>query len=258
MASSSWTEAFPGWEHGSYHGHTGVYRRRPDGLSIRVLRHEPPTPCPEELGGAWPEERSWMLSFWRLRDSQSFHLVGPDASTLSDVLSMENVSVATLLVELNKRGAVQAWAADLSGFQWTGELEGGATPPDRAPADWLDTLLASGWTRLRVGTEDLAERRLGPLVVRVGIDRADDAADYTPQCWFMEFGKVDQQPLRRVFGGEETVTAAGELYFTPWRDTRMVLDFVAGLRPGTGVDEIRSWLQASTDAAVEFLPTRSG
>ncbi|SDB94159.1 hypothetical protein GA0111570_110114 [Raineyella antarctica] len=252
MVSSSWTEAFPGWEQGSYHHHEGAYRRRPDGLSIRVLQYEPPVPCPEGLG-AWPADRSWLVSFWRLHASESFHVVGPDAEELHEVLALENVSVATLLVELNKRSGLLAWAADAPGFEWTGQLEGGATPPERAPADWLHAFLSNGWSRQSVDGRDVAERRLGPLVVRVGVDPESAVAEYTPQCWFMEFAEVEQRPWHRAFGGEERITAAGELYFTPWRDTSMVLDHLAGLRPGTDVDAIRSWLQSSTDAAVEFV-----
>ncbi len=255
MESPSWTEAFPGWEQGSYHDHPGVFRRRSDGLNIRVLHYGPPVPYRAELGGSWPADRSWMVSFWRRHASESFHLVGPDAAALHDVLALENVTVATLLVELNKREGVQAWAATAPGFEWTGQLQGGATGPERAPADWLHVFLSTGWSRRSVGGRDVAERRLGQLVARVGVDPEGVDGDFTPQCWFMEFARVEQQPLwRALTGAPEQVSPAGELYFTPWRDTAMVLDFLAGLQPGTEVDAIRSWLQAATDAAVEFVP----
>ena len=254
MESSSWTEAFPGWEQGSYHEHPGVFRRRPDGLNIRVLPSAPPVPCPDRLGGSWPADRSWMVSFWRLHASESFHLVGPAAVMLHDVLALENVSVATLLVELNQRCGLQAWPATSPGFEWTGQLDGGATPPERAPTDWLRTFLVNGWSRPSVDGKEVAERRLGPLVVRVGVDPEDLMSDFTPQCWYLEFASVEQQPWRRVFGGVEPIAPAGELFFTPWRDTAMVLDYLAHLRPGTGVEAIRSWLANSTDAVVEFMP----
>lgn len=253
--SSSWTEAFPGWEQGSYHDHAGVFRRRTDGLNIRVLRYGPPAPSPEQAGGVWPMDRSWLVSFWRRHASESFHLVGPDAALLHDVLELENVTVATLLVELNKRCAMQAWTATTPGFEWTGQLEGGATAPERAPADWLHTFLSAGWSRRSVDGHDVAERRLGQVVVRVGVDPAGQDGDFTPQCWFMEFARVEQQPLWRALAGASERTApAGELFFVPWRDTMMVLDHLAGLQPGADPDAVRSWLQTSTDAAVESVP----
>ena len=253
MVSTTWIEDFPGWEHGSYHEYSGVYRRRTDGLSIRVLQGRPPVPAPAEVGGDWPVARSWLVSFWRLHDSQSFHLVGPDAADLADVLGLDGVSVATMLVELNKRVGLLAWPAYAPGFEWTGDLDGGATPPERAPEDWLDRLLAAGWTELFVDDTPMAQHRDGELVIRVGVDPADVSSTYVPQCWFLEFATTEQRPLRRVFGGTSPLAPAGELYVTPWRDTEMVLDYLVELPAATGVDAIRSWLQASTDSAVEFV-----
>lgn len=251
MVSSSWTAAFPGWEQGSYHNHPGVYRRRPDHMNIRVLRHEPPVPCPVEVGEKWPTELSWMLSFWRLRDSESFHVVGPDSATLHEVLSLENLSVETLLVELNQRCGLRVWASTLPGFEWTGHLDGGAAPPETVSSSWPTPFLANGWSLVTVDGKEMAEKRLGNLLVRIGVDPSEAEDGYTPQVCFLEFAQVGQT-LRRVFGGEEVVPA-GELYFAPWRDTRMVLEFLADLQPGATVEAIRSWLHTSSDAAVEFV-----
>ncbi|WOP17995.1 hypothetical protein [Raineyella sp. LH-20] len=258
MVSPTWTADFPGWEHGSYHEYPGVYRRRPDGLSIRVLQVRPPLPAPADLGGEWPAARSWLVSFWRLHDSQSFHLVGPAAADLADVLALDGVSAATMLVELNKRIGLLAWPAYAAGFEWTGELADGATPPRRAPEDWLERLLAAGWTQTVVDEVPMAQHRDRDLVVRVGVDPVDPSSAYVPQCWFLEFATTEQRPLRRVLGGVPSMAPAGELYVTPWRDSEMVLDYLATLPSSAGVDAIRSWLQASTDSAVEFVAPDGG
>ncbi|QGF24521.1 hypothetical protein [Raineyella fluvialis] len=265
MASHPWTENFSQWERGAYRDCSAVHRRRADGLNIRVLRHLPPVPSPESIGG-WPRARSWLVSFWRLHDSQSFHLTGPDAAQLADVLGMEGISVATALVELNKRVGLLAWPAVLPGFAWTGELEDGATPPQRAPEDWRERLAAAGWTLLTVEDTPMAEYREAGLVIRVGVDPADEGAPYVPQCWFLEFATLGHRPLRRFFGADPALVPAGELYVTPWRDAGMVLEHLVDLaaapvmpgRAPTSVDAIRSWLQASTDSAVEFVAPSPG
>lgn len=253
MESSSCTEAFPGWEPGSYHGYDGVYRRRSDGLGVRVLRHRPATPCPAELGDDWPADRAWLVTFWRRQASESFHVVGPDAAALHDVLSLESVSVATMLVELNSRGGLHAWSASSPGFEWTGTLEDGAEAPQRAGPDWPAAFVAHGWTRRAGPGGEVVERRLGSTLVRLGVDAGDGREDFTPPVWFLEITRLPAQPLRRVLGGRPPGEPAGELYFSPWRDTGLVLDHLAGLHAAPEADALWAWLRTTTDAAVEYV-----
>lgn len=235
MPQPTWIDAFPGWEHGAYRGYSGVYRRRTDGLNIRVL--------------AGPADGAWLLSFWRARDSETYQVSGPTAEMLARVLAIESVTVGALLIDLHQRTGMEARTADLPGFEWTGRLEGGGIPPTRVPPEWTERFTAAGWAVENLDGVAMVTRQLGSRRIRLTIDPLGETADFTPQAWLAEFTRT-AHGLKRLLGDVPAGPPVEELYVVPWSDTEVVLDrFLEMSEPEVIADE-RDWFRRSTDAAV--------
>lgn len=249
MQRAAWTQQFPGWEQGTYHGHRGVFRRRADGLSIRLLA-ETRTDT-EDRGDSPDDDPQWLLSFWRMQDSETYHVLGAPAQLLGEVLAWEDVTVDTILTELNRRFAMVAWTAGESGFERTGLLAHGGTPPDRPGTDWMTTLEPHGWARV----DDAATRRVGQRRLHVRVEVPDPGLDFTPSWWTVRFETAGSGGLRRLLGGDPAYQHEAMVYLSPWHDTDLFLGHLAGLGTSGNQDsaapqDLADWLRTSTDASV--------
>lgn len=255
-----WTRNFYGWESGVYRSYSGVFRRRADGLSIRVLS----TSAVGDPGNSEPEwpaspEPEWIVSFWRRHDSQSYRIIGGDPAVLAEVLEFEDLTVEALLIEMHQRFAMVAWHATEPGFEATGHLDTGGRPPSRPDPNWTELMRMHGWSAVDAVT---ATKRVGKRIFRLAVEEPDPALDFTPTWWVLQVDAVAGSGLRRMLGGDNAPVPEATLYVSPWHDTDLVLNCIGragdkGAPTTSDPSAIARWLEEATDSWVRLSLTQS-